>query len=256
MFNIRHHIESLGLALRHPALAWQRVTRGVDLRIACGLSRYVQTGYLVGVTRVYDVGANIGEFAKACSIVLLSAEVTCFEPVPATYEVLSRACKKIPQVTVECLAIGERAEMTRMYTSAFSHTDSILAAGKDLLGGWENARANNYVDVKVVTLDEYVPKGDGSLKDVFLKIDVQGYELFVLKGAENILKQCRCVQVEVSIREMYENAPIFPEVWQFLRKRGFILAEVSNILRSPKDNLPVSCDLVFVCADFTTIGTI
>jgi FkbM family methyltransferase len=245
MIELNHYIESLYLAVRHPKIAWLRLKKSVDLRIALGLTGFAEEGYLRGVTRVYDIGANVGLFAKTCAALFNHVEITCFEPVPTTYEVLKRECGKSPRIQVKQLAVGERAGVQRMYTSGFDQADSLLKPGKDLLNGWGAAKPSGYVDVKVVALDDYV-HGKNSEINIFLKIDVQGYELFVLKGAERTLKQCRCIQVEVSIREMYQDAPKLPDVWQFLIDHGFELAEIFGVLRSPQHGLPVSCDLLFI----------
>jgi FkbM family methyltransferase len=242
---VKHHLESLFIAISHPKIAWLRLRRSADLRIAMGLNSFSKKGYLRGVTRVYDVGANVGLFAKTCAVLFKHMEITCFEPVPATYEVLKRECGIIPRIQVEQLAIGEGAGVQRMHTSGFDQADSLLKPGKELLKGWSAAKPSGYVDVKVVALDDYVQEKNPEI-NIFLKIDVQGYELFVLKGAEKTLKQCRCIQVEVSIMEMYQEAPKLPDVWQFLTDHGFELAEIFGILRSPQHGLPVSCDLLFL----------
>jgi FkbM family methyltransferase len=245
MNKVKHHLESLCIAVAHPKLAWLRLFKSADLRIASGLNGFAEKGYLRGVTRVYDVGANVGLFAKTCSVLFQHVEITCFEPVPTTYEVLKSECGGSPRIQVEQLAVGERAGVQRMYTSGFDQADSLLKPGKDLLNGWCAAKPSGYVDVKVVTLDDYVQDNNDEM-NIFLKIDVQGYELFVLKGAGKTLQRCRCIQVEVSIKEMYEDAPKLPDVWQFLTNHGFELAEIFGVLRSPQHGLPVSCDLLFI----------
>jgi hypothetical protein len=56
-----------------------------------------------------------------------------------------------------------------------------------------------------------------------LKLDVQGYELEVLRGAEATLRQTRAVLCEVSFREFYTGQPLFTEVVAYLGARGFTL---------------------------------
>jgi FkbM family methyltransferase len=55
----------------------------------------------------------------------------------------------------------------------------------------------------------------------FMKLDVQGAELMVLKGAERVLKDVSVIQVEVEFLEIYENQPLFADVDRFLRSQGF-----------------------------------
>jgi FkbM family methyltransferase len=63
----------------------------------------------------------------------------------------------------------------------------------------------------------------------YLKLDVQGAELDVLAGAERALQNCLVVQTEVEFVPLYENQPLFAEVDQFLRGRGFVLHKLIDI---------------------------
>lgn len=62
-----------------------------------------------------------------------------------------------------------------------------------------------------------------------LKLDVQGYELEVLKGAEKTLQKVGVVQCEVEFNPLYENQPLFPAIDGFLRERGFELYDLRNL---------------------------
>jgi len=245
MKRLAHHLESLYLGARHPRAAWLRLTRSIDLRIASQLEDFAGAGYFKDVTDIYDIGANVGLFAEAYAALIRGVKVTCFEPVPATFELLKHRCGEIPGVRMERLALGDQSSVLKMNTCTLDQADSLLMPGQELVGGWEGVSPNGQVDVNVVTLDDYVEQHPSSGM-ASLKIDVQGYELKVLRGATKTLAQCRSVQVEVSIMEMYKGAPLFPEVWTFLRSHGFELAEIFGLLRSPTHGLPVSCDFLFV----------
>jgi FkbM family methyltransferase len=60
----------------------------------------------------------------------------------------------------------------------------------------------------------------------FIKIDTQGHELPILKGAENALKNVVGIEVEVEFAPLYENQPLFPDVNEFIVKRGFELFDL------------------------------
>lgn len=80
-------------------------------------------------------------------------------------------------------------------------------------------------------LDDLLPELFGSLD--YLKLDVQGYELAVLKGAERALQDVLVVHTEVEFVEMYEKQPLFAEVDQFLRCAGFVFHRFSSVHGRP-----------------------
>lgn len=57
----------------------------------------------------------------------------------------------------------------------------------------------------------------------FLKLDVQGAGLDVIRGASEVLKSALVVQIEVEFLPLYEGQPLFAEIDQAMRERGFVL---------------------------------
>jgi hypothetical protein len=80
-------------------------------------------------------------------------------------------------------------------------------------------------------LDDLLPEL-GSRVD-FLKLDVQGYELAVLKGAEATLRDVLVVHTEVEFVEMYKGQPLFADVDQFLRRAGFVFHRFASVHGRP-----------------------
>ena len=74
----------------------------------------------------------------------------------------------------------------------------------------------------ITTLDAYVA-AEGLSSIHLLKIDVQGYEMHVLGGAEQILPKVSLIFVESGIRPLYVEAPRFSDVFHHLSARGFHL---------------------------------
>jgi Methyltransferase FkbM domain len=91
-------------------------------------------------------------------------------------------------------------------------------------------------------------KYEGTNGNYFLKADVQGYEIELLKGASQSLAQCKLLQLEVSLVPLYEGAPTFADVWNHVGAAGFSLLDVVDLLHSPKDGTVLSCDLIFARA--------
>jgi hypothetical protein len=99
--------------------------------------------------------------------------------------------------------------------------------------------------VPVITLDELWAEKqlDGP---IVLKIDVQGAELDVLKGAVNVLTQCELVILETMLIDQYIGAPIFHDYIIFMKDRGFVLFDVIGVGFTPAAGIMGYLDLVFV----------
>lgn len=101
------------------------------------------------------------------------------------------------------------------------------------------------VNVAVARLDDLAPELK-LISPVLLKIDVQGFELSVLRGAEEMLKQVDCVVCEVSYQPLYKGQASFSEVYQFMLQHGFTYQGSLENLVSPLDGSIMQSDAVFM----------
>jgi FkbM family methyltransferase len=83
--------------------------------------------------------------------------------------------------------------------------------------------------IELRTLDDCTA-GAGLDRIDFLKLDTQGSELDILRGAERCLGTVRALEVEVEFNEIYEGQPLFGDVDRFLRQRGFVLWRLGNLV--------------------------
>jgi hypothetical protein len=86
-----------------------------------------------------------------------------------------------------------------------------------------NARYVSDERVPVATLDDLIGPHLGDPIAVLMKMDVQGYELQVLSGGQAILARSSLVQVEMSLLPLYETAPAYGEILEFMDHHGFRL---------------------------------
>ena len=80
---------------------------------------------------------------------------------------------------------------------------------------------------------------------VLLKLDVQGYELNVLKGAEKLMDKIDAVYTECSWLELYEGQALISEVAEYLEELGFKMEAQYNTV-SDQDGNPVQADILFM----------
>jgi FkbM family methyltransferase len=141
------------------------------------IRRHVRPGDIV-----CDIGANKGGFVWWLSRWVRGGRVIAFEPQPQFAERLAAVCRdmKLANVTVEAKAVYSRSGAMDLFVPA-GHSP-----GASLTHKAAEAESFTTLSVPVVALDDYF---DASERIALLKIDVEGAELGVLKGAERILRQ-------------------------------------------------------------------
>lgn len=161
-----------------------------------------------------DAGANIGYYSLLLARWTGSAgRVVSFEPVPFTYSFLQRNLGRnggINVTPVNC-ALGSGAGRVRMTNPSGARIGHFSVAES---GGFE---------VPCATLDGEIARlGLGRVD--FIKIDVQGYELEVLRGAEDCLHRFRpSLMFEVDKKALHEHGVLPCQLERFVRERGYEL---------------------------------
>ena len=174
---------------------------------------------------VVDVGAGHGtpELYKAFP----HAYLVLFEPLAEYEEDLDRICRRHGRGHYVLSAVGaasERREIlvdpSRLQSSSFFERSSLTRSAADLQKRW----------VEVTTLDDWL--AEQTLQEPFgLKIDTEGFELDVIKGASEFLKRTAFVIAEVSIRERFTGSYRFEEFIEAMSGNGFRVFDILHVMR-------------------------
>jgi len=181
-----------------------------------------------------DVGAYIGEFTLMFKKVFTETRVLMIEPQIAKKAILENVCAKYPDCQYRlALAGAEKKDNvhflleesnSRIFTQAEAGRDGII--------------------LEQVKLDDIVKDG-AFVSPEFLKIDVQGYELEVIKGASGILNNVEVILMEVSLIPI-GGAPLLFDVVKFMDERGFRLYDICHFIYRPLDGALWQIDVIFV----------
>jgi FkbM family methyltransferase len=211
---------------------------------------------------IFDVGANEGQTAIEFATVFPDAKIHAFEPFHGAFEQLRKVALKHPHIQPVESALGDTIGNRTLCLNAASVTNSLLPnapeACKFQPDGMADARGA--ATISISTVDEYCRASQVPLIDI-LKIDTQGYELTVLRGAEQVIagNQVAMIFAEVLFAPLYVGQAFFHEVYDHLWRRGFRLVTLYNL--AINDQTYTSwCDALFVhpgtlARRLATIGT-
>jgi FkbM family methyltransferase len=101
------------------------------------------------------------------------------------------------------------------------------------------------IDRRMQTLDAVLAE-TGTVKPDLIKIDVQGYEIEVLKGASDCLKSVQAILLEVSLVTLYQQNPLLYDVVNFMEGKDFVAYDVCGLMRRAGDAQLDQLDMIFI----------
>lgn len=205
--------------------------------IPIALDRLKRLGFEPGL--VFDVGAYRGDFARLALGLWPSATVACFEPLPHRVAELRAVAAAVDlsriRVFPGLLGADERTAVV------FHEVDSASSVLAERAGP-----AHPTTEHPMTTVDRVVADHFGGRAPDLIKLDVQGYELEVLKGAERSLPRVGAVLAEVNLLDIHEGVPLLAEVAAWLDARGFVAYDICGFWRRPLDGALWQADMIFV----------
>lgn len=189
---------------------------------------------------VVDVGAHVGATATRVLGLWPRARVHAFEPSPEPAERLREIARSEPRLTAWPNAVGDaegEIELRVNENSLFTSTRRPTENGRLYYGRW--VRECRTVSVPLVRLDAWAEREGIERVDV-LKVDVQGAELDVLRGAGRLLDTVRYVVCEAPFVAEYEGSATFSDIDLFLRSRGFGFHQLHEVYsKGPEEQTSV-----------------
>jgi FkbM family methyltransferase len=168
-----------------------------------------------------DFGANKGQHARELRSMGFRGDIVSFEPLPDAYQELLHSMASDPRWHGRQLALGASDGETVVNIAGNSASSSILPMLKT---HEEAAPESRYVDTVLVPMAKLDTISAAILtgrQGVHLKIDVQGYEREVLRGAAQTLAEVSTIECEMSLAPLYTGQALLPEVVRLLDEQGF-----------------------------------
>jgi FkbM family methyltransferase len=236
-------VRGLSWFVESPDLVPLYLLRGVPPRLAASLDHpWLRE---LGIATVLDVGANTGQFALAARRAFPAAEIVSVEPLAECYATLTRRLRGLPRTRALNVALGESPGSARFERNEYTPSSSFLPLGEAHRASFPFARATTEVEVPIDTLDAVVARL-GLPTPLLIKIDVQGYEDRVLRGATAALRTASALIVETSFVPLYEGQLCHDGICALLSEHGFRYAGCLDQLVEPGSARILSADSVFL----------
>lgn len=200
---------------------------------------------LTGVTAVIDVGANIGQFAIVAREVFPTAPIISFEPLAGAGSKLRHLFKGDERFEHIALALSETEGTVPFHLSGADDSSSLLPLASRQVAEFPATRSVDTLQVPTRRMDAALASHDLPTGGVLLKLDTQGTELAILRGASEILERVRYIIVEASFVELYEGQASAAEITAFLSDRRWRLQAVYDVKSSRLTGEPIQADFVF-----------
>ena len=166
----------------------------------------------LGTDTVLDVGANEGQYGRSLREAGYRGRLVSFEPLGSAHAALQRTAAGDPQWQVHArCALGDHDGEIEIHVAGNSVSSSVLPMLEQHARAAPASRYVGHERVPVRRLDDIATPYLACARSVYLKIDTQGFEAAVLRGAPALLRQARAVQLELSLVPLYEGQ----ELWQY-----------------------------------------
>jgi FkbM family methyltransferase len=205
---------------------------------------------------IFDVGANSGQSVLHCIKNYSKLNVHCFEPVKSNYEMLVRATKGIRGIHCHQIALSDKCGESEMIIGKTATTSSFLKNNDSIV---ESLRQIKTEMVCVNTIENFMV--ENAIERVgYLKIDTEGNDLNVLKGAQRCLKNnlFDFVQVEASMNPGNQFHVPFLEINSYITENDYFMfgfyEQVSEgqHIETGKDLRLRRCNIVYVSKKFNS----
>lgn len=198
---------------------------------------------------VLDVGANMGQYHDFLrDDVGFKGQILSFEPVRKYSELLKSRLAEDSQWQIYDFALGSEEGEALINVTQSPGLNSFLPARTDVVDGfWSDGAVVAVEKARIRTLDDVLSEGgiDCAVSNVYLKLDTQGFDLEVIKGASRSLPKLRALQTEASIRPIYAGMPTFLETVATMTENFFDLSGMFPVTHDDDFRL-IELDFVFV----------
>lgn len=199
------------------------------------------------ITCVLDVGANVGQFARSILDADPTRKVISFEALPDAHAALIQAAEKHDGrwIIAPRMALSATAGTAMFNVADNAVSSSLKPPSSSLADEGIGFTKSNQIEVEMQTLDTALADLGVDVRNTFLKLDVQGAELDVLRGATETMKTLSGILSEMNVTTLYDGQGSHLEVDDLIRASGFHLWDLESGFRSREISQLLQFDAVY-----------
>jgi FkbM family methyltransferase len=187
-----------------------------------------------------DVGANIGRWTRGFLDLYPRASVVMVEAQPELMPTLQLLADGHPSVAAVNAVLSDVEAAHDFYVCHGDKHSSGSSLRPELTGAPLERRS-----VTTTTVDALIDSLPLSTPVDMMKLDTQGSELDILRGAARTLESVKCLQLEISLVHYNDGGPLLAEVVAFLRDRGFFVRDLFDLKYAPDTDDLTHVDCLF-----------
>jgi FkbM family methyltransferase len=191
----------------------------------------------LGINCVLDVGAHFGEFGEFLRHSGYRGRIVSFEPVAESYALLEECRAKYRDWEALNIALGAEDGVLPFHVTRSTNFSSFLVPNEYCSAAFGSSGAiQRTQEVPVRRLEAVYARCIEGIRAprVFLKMDTQGYDLEVLRGAAQSIESIQALQSEVTVKPIYDGMTGYQEAISQISKLGF---ELSGLFPVSHDHL-------------------
>ena len=202
---------------------------------------------LIKANIVFDIGANIGQFAQEIRAVGFAGEIISFEPLSSAHTVLLNSSRHDRKWIVHPrTALGRFDGDISINIAGNSVSSSALEMLEEHLSAAPKSKYSGSENSPLSRLDSVANEYLRESSRLFIKIDVQGYESEVLAGASESLMLAKGLACELSLVPLYEGQLLWQDIIKILSSKGFKLWAIQRGFSDPKTGQTLQVDGIFL----------
>lgn len=211
--------------------------------VAAGTEHLKFLKNLENINTILDIGAHHGQFALISKYIFENVKIYSFDPLKSSRDKYNKILEPKDGCFFFNTAIGNKNGFKKINISKKSDSSSILEITNKQIKIFRNTEKIKEEKIKIQKLHNCINEKK-LITPCLMKIDVQGYELEVLKGSEKLLENFDYLYIECSFIELYKGQPLYTEIIKWLKSKNFSYVKKFNSLFDRNKNI-IQADFFF-----------